>query len=127
MSKKILVIDDERVMARMITGILNRNGYEAQTVASVYDALTNFPDLPFDLVTCDMLLPDISGLDFLELMYTRKGCPQRPVLLVTAMSQADLLDKATKLGAIGILQKPFTVSQLLDEISRTFEKIGAGN
>jgi CheY-like chemotaxis protein len=120
MAKRILVIDDERVISRLAAGILTRQGYEAQTVASVGGALELLSTHPFDLITCDLMFPEISGLDFLAMMQNGKVKPDVPVMLITGLAQSESLDCAKPQGAVAVLTKPFTPQQLIDAVAMIF-------
>lgn len=117
MSKRILVVDDERVMARLVAGILARQGYETQTASSVDEALKLLATLPFDLITCDLMLPDISGLEFLTMMQNGKVQPYVPMMLITGLARQESLDEARALGAVNVLTKPFSPQQFIDAVA----------
>ena len=116
MSKRILVIDDARVMERLVAGILNHQGYETQTAASVGAALELLAAQPFDLITCDLMLPDVSGLDLLAMMQNGKIQPYVPMMLITGLAQSECLDEAKTMGVLDILTKPFSPQQLMDAV-----------
>jgi CheY-like chemotaxis protein len=115
MGKKILVIDDDRMMLRLVTAILARAGYEVTNAATVSEALVSLKNNPVDLVTCDLMMPDISGLDFLKMMKDGAICTVPVVVLTAAGHQAEL-EKASALGAAFVLSKPFTSQQLLEVV-----------
>ncbi len=117
MLKRILVVDDERVMARLVAAILTRQGYETHTAASVDEALKLFATLPFDLITCDLMLPDISGLEFLAMMQNGKVQPHVPMIFITGLALQESLDEARAQGAVNILTKPFSPQQLIDAVA----------
>lgn len=121
MAKRILVIDDEKMMLRLVQSILSRAGYEVFTAETVDQALTCLEAQPFDLITCDLMLPGTSGLDFLEMMKTGEIQPARPVIVVTAAGFQAELDEARRSGAAEILIKPFTSTQLVELVSRVLK------
>lgn len=112
--KRVLVIDDERMTARLVSGILTRQGYETQIAASVSEALDLLGKQSFQLITCDLMLPEISGLDFLKMMKNGMVQPKVPMMLITGLVNADSLAEARKLGVVNVLNKPFTPQQLID-------------
>ncbi len=116
MGKRVLVIDDEKVMLRLVRAILTRAGYEVATTESIEEALDLLRDQSFDLITCDLMLPGISGLDFLQMMQTGAVQPRVPVVVVTAAGFQSELEQARSLGAAHVLNKPFTSQQLVSVV-----------
>lgn len=126
MGKRILVIDDEKVMLRLVKAILSRAGYEVVTSESIELALDILRDQSFDLITCDLMLPGISGLDFLKMMQSGAVQPRLPVVVVTAAGYQAELEQARAMGAAYVLNKPFTSQQLVSVIETSFTKFTSG-
>ena len=118
MGKRILAIDDEKVMLRLVQAILSRAGHEVVTVSTIDEALAAMQNQHFDLITCDLMLPGISGLEFLEMMRAGSIQPPLPVIVITAAGFQAELEQALQLGAASILNKPFTAQQLVDAINK---------
>lgn len=116
MGKKILVIDDEKMMLRLVSAILSRAGYSVKTAGAISEALEQLALEPVDLITCDLMLPDISGLDFLQMMRDGQVTPAVPVVVVTAAGFQSELESARALGAAYVLNKPFTAQQLSEVV-----------
>ncbi len=121
MGKKILVIDDEKVMLRLVNAILSRAGYEVATTESIEGALEIMQAQTFDLITCDLMLPGISGLEFLEMMADGKIQPRLPVIVVTAAGYQAELEQARASGAAQVLNKPFTSQELVSIVEAAFQ------
>ena len=117
MGKRILAIDDEKVMLKLVQAILSRAGHEVVTAGTIDDALAAMQNQHFDLITCDLMLPGISGLEFLEMMRAGTIQPSLPVIVITAAGFRDELEKARQLGAAGTLNKPFTAQQLVEMVT----------
>ena len=117
MAKRFLLIEDDQLTLRLMSAILTRAGHEVVAVERVPDAIAALKSQSFDLATCDLMIPDVSGLDFLGMM--RKGdLPQHlPVIVVTATGFEAELEQAKNMGAAQILRKPFTSQQLLDTVA----------
>ncbi len=116
MGNKILVIDDEKMMLRLVSAILSRAGYVVNTAGSIPDALAVLAVDTVDLITCDLMLPEVSGLDFLKMMQDGQVTPAVPVVVVTAAGFQSELENARALGAAFVLNKPFTAQQLTDVV-----------
>ena len=109
--EKILVIEDEKSIARFISTILTANGYEAMRAASGAEAMSMISSHCPDLVILDLGLPDMDGLDILRQL---RSWSTLPVVVVSARSHEQDKVSALDLGADDYLTKPFgTVHALL--------------
>ena len=116
---RILVVDDDRMMARTIVDILKVKGYEAQAVHSGPEALEKVAqgsfgsaqDRPFDCVLTDIKMPGVNGVELYRAIKTRQ--PDLPVVLMTAYSTDSLVEEGLEEGAIAALTKPLDINRLL--------------
>jgi CheY-like chemotaxis protein len=120
MGKRVLAIDDEKVMLRLVKAILSRAGYDVVTNESIEEALVTLQGQSFDLITCDLMLPGISGLDFLRMLKDGEVQPRLPVIVVTAAGFQSELEQARAMGAADVLNKPFTSQQLIAVVETAF-------
>ena len=100
----ILVVDDEENLRHTLALILQREGYNVVTAASVGEARGCLESGPFDLVFLDVKLPDASGLTLLPEM--RDQYPGMPVLILTAHDKLGSALEAVRCGASDYLLKP---------------------
>lgn len=110
---KILVIDDEPVVRDLTVEILRRSGYCPHGVPSAKLALELLDREPdrFDLVVSDVVMPEMTGVEFLYELRERR--PDLPVVLMTGGSkEPERTTKAVELGASGLLYKPFSHAEL---------------
>lgn len=108
---KILVVDDEPVVRDLTVEILRRCGYEPHGIASARAALDLLERESFDLVLSDVVMPDMTGVELLDELRAREH--DVPVLLMTGGSQEpERTTKALRLGANGLLYKPFSRAEL---------------
>ena len=119
---KILVVDDERVIADSLAMILSRNGFEAEAVYSGEAALARSAATKPDLVISDVVMPGINGIE--AALQIRALLPACKILLFSGQaSTADLLATARKQGhEFEILAKPIHPQDLLDKLRRDFGK-----
>jgi CheY-like chemotaxis protein len=110
--KRILTIDDDRLIQRLISSMLKRSGYEVLLASSVMEGLQIARAQPLDAITCDLFMPDLDGFALLEQRAKDAGLAAIPVLVISASHEQSDLDKAIKLGANGTLNKPFSASDL---------------
>jgi CheY-like chemotaxis protein len=113
---RVLVVDDERVIADTLATILNQNGFEASAVYSGSDAVDRALASRPDLVISDVIMQDMNGIE--AAIRIRKGLPECKILLFSGQAAtADLLEKARKQGhEFEILAKPVHPQDLLAKI-----------
>lgn len=108
---KILVVEDEEKIARLLELELEFEGYEVTKAEDGIEALEKYRTQPWDLILLDVMLPGIDGIEVLRRI--RKNDPVTPVIMLTAKSSVD--DKVTglDLGANDYVTKPFSIEELL--------------
>ena len=108
---RILVVDDEPVVRELTVEILKRSGYKPHGVSSAKHALELLDNEPFDLVVSDVVMPEMTGVEFLYALRAR--LPDLPVLLMTGGSkEPERATNAVALGACSLLYKPFSHAEL---------------
>ncbi len=112
--KKILVVDDEATLIRILKIRLSVAGYEVLTASSGQEALDAIRKGHPDLVFLDIIMPGMDGLDVLQRL--RSTSPGLPVIASSA--GAGLSEPSLDLGASCFIPKPFDVNSLVAEIGR---------
>src|SRR5690606_27801429 len=107
---RVLIVDDEPDLVELVALTLSRMGLKSGSAGSVRDAQQLLQAGHFDLVLCDMRLPDGDGLDLLEWLQTRK--PGLPCAVITAHGNVETAVRALKLGAFDFVSKPLDVAHL---------------
>ncbi len=107
---RLLIIDDEVSLLDFLSLLFQGEGYDVQTASSVEGARHAFERSTFDLVLCDILMPDGNGLDLLRDIKAVEGSP--PVIMMTAYTSTKSAIDAMKLGAADYVSKPFDVEEL---------------
>ena len=123
MTKKILIVDDEAKMRRVLELQLTGAGYEVTKAASAEDGLKAL-DMPgtgpdFALALTDLRLPGIDGVEFLRRI--RRRFPSLPVIVMTAFGTVETAVEAMKSGASDYLLKPFALDDLMITIDKVLE------
>ena len=117
MSHTVLVCDDAIFMRTMISDILNQAGFEIVGEAdSGLQAVQKYRELKPDLVTMDIVMPDMGGIEAV-----REICKQDPdakILMCSAMGQQALVVEAIQAGAKDFVVKPFQPSRVLEAVQR---------
>ena len=117
MSKTILVCDDAIFMRTMITDILSQAGYEVVGEAATgAQAIEQYRALKPDLVTMDIVMPDMSGIEAVRAIC--KEFPNARILMCSAMGQQGLVVDAIQAGAKDFVVKPFQPSRVLEAVQR---------
>jgi two-component system, chemotaxis family, chemotaxis protein CheY len=116
-SNTVLVCDDAIFMRTMIGDILTQAGFEIVGEAeSGLQAVQKYRDLKPDLVTMDIVMPDMGGIEAV-----REICKQNPdakILMCSAMGQQALVVEAIQAGAKDFVVKPFQPSRVLEAVQR---------
>ena len=109
----ILVVDDNSTCRNSIVKILEREGYDVREACSADVALEVLNGQAFDLMVCDYRMPGKSGLDLLAELHHRHV--EMPVLMVSAFADSETVANASRLGAKGMLHKPFRRQELVNK------------
>jgi DNA-binding NtrC family response regulator len=114
---RVFVVDDERVVASTTVAILRLSGYDARSFENPLEALEAARSVGPDLVIADVVMPELSGIDFAIRM--KEQCPTCKVLLFSGQAKTgDLLESARREGHdFQVLAKPIHPRDLLDRIN----------
>lgn len=111
---KILVVDDDKDFAKSMAMLLRSKGYDVEVAHSGEEAVDKFSEQDFDITFMDVRMPGKSGVEsFLEL---RKLQPAAQVMMMTAYTVEQILDQAIGAGALGIMNKPLDIDQVVKTI-----------
>ncbi len=113
---QLLIVDDEASMCEFLEIILQKNGYQVSSRQSARAAIKDLETGTFDLVISDINMPEMSGLELLQLI--KEKSPSTEVIMITAYASTDTAIQAMKRGAYDYIIKPFNN----DEILLTIEK-----
>ncbi|MCA9520364.1 MAG: sigma-54-dependent Fis family transcriptional regulator [Myxococcales bacterium] len=116
----VLVIDDEENFAHMLQAILRRHGYQVSTTTSASSALDELGKRQYDLILCDVNMPQMGGLQFLESF--KEGGFDSTVIMMSAYGSIDTAIEAMKLGAYDYISKPFKSDEILLTLRKAEER-----
>lgn len=108
---RILVVDDDRLMAKTLVDILHIKGYQAEAAYSGPEALTKLKARAFNCMLTDVRMPDMNGVELYQAV--KEIWPELPVVLMTAYAADELIEKGLIEGAIAALTKPLDINSLL--------------
>lgn len=121
--KKILVVDDEAKLRRMISTSLKKFGVqvlEAVNGQEAFDLLSANDDV--DLLVLDLMLPVMSGAEVLRLVRQEAKLANLPVYIISARTERSILMAMAKLDIAGYFMKPFKLSDILERINATLSE-----
>lgn len=118
---RVAVVDDEAIVCREIKRGLEKDRYLVETFLAGEPALNRLSQIPFDLVLCDLMLGDRSGLDLLKTIKDR--FPQTEVIIITGYSSVDTAIEAIQSGAFHYVTKPIKMAELRALVARALEKV----
>jgi len=110
MADRVLVVDDEQSLRKVLAATLQREGYEVQVAADGEEALGALDRDGADVVVTDLVMPKMDGLSLLRKVVARH--PDVPVIVVTAHGRVDSAVEAMKAGAFDFVTKPFEHTEL---------------
>ena len=117
MSRTVLIVDDAIFMRTMIADILQQAGFEVVGEASSgVEAVQRYKELKPDLVTMDIVMPDMGGIDAVREII--KHDPEAKILMCSAMGQQGLVVEAIQAGARDFVVKPFQPSRVIEAVQR---------
>src|SRR6185295_13847897 len=107
MAPRVLVVDDDAWILRMISTVLAKRGYEIVTAGNGQDALTAAVKQPPDLIITDVMMPKLDGWSLVKQLRTRPEFAFVPVIFLTALGTDEDRIKGFRLGADDFMPKPF--------------------
>jgi two-component system response regulator PilR (NtrC family) len=117
---KLLIVDDEESLLEFLSLLFEQEGYAVTTAASMAAARARLGDGEYDLVLCDVMMPDGNGLDLLREI--QRGEDNTAVIMMTAYSSTKSAIEAMKAGAYDYVSKPFDVEEIKVLAERALEK-----
>lgn len=120
MAERILVVDDEPNMLRLLKTILtSKTGYEVTTTNNPLEVSKFLQDESFDLVITDLKMPLIDGMDLVDII--RKIKVNLPIIIITAYGTTKIAEEALQRGAYDFIIKPFRTETILITAKRALE------
>lgn len=126
MPKKILAVDDEKHIVRLVQANLERVGYTVVTANDGKEALQKVEEENPDLVILDVMMPYMDGFEVLQNLRRNPGTRDIPVIMLTAKAQDADVFKGWQSGVDCYLTKPFNPMELLSFVKRIFDSMDGG-
>ena len=126
-SRKILLVDDDPLIRRMVLSILNKNGYDQVREATDGQEAVDMvqAELP-DLILLDIMMPKLNGYEVCKFLRENPRFQNIPIIMMTALGEKEDLLKAFEMGVDDYLSKPIDRQILLARIEALFRRIAVG-
>lgn len=122
-SLEVLVVDDEPLVRNTLKKMLERSGHRVLEAEDGVQALSIFEQHSPDLMICDIIMPNMEGIETLR--EVKKASPKVKVIVISGGARTgslSYLSVAEKLGADAVMDKPFGAKKLVDTIDAVFKK-----
>jgi DNA-binding NtrC family response regulator len=116
----ILIIDDEKAIRKTLTEILSFEGYKIDEAADGDEGLKKFKEKTYDAVLCDIKMPKIDGIDFLQKAVEINS--DVPIIMISGHGTIETAVEAVKKGAYDFIQKPPDLNRMLITIRNAMER-----
>src|SRR6476661_10452457 len=116
----ILIIDDEKAIRKTLSEILSFEGYKIEEAADGEEGLKKFKEKNYDVVLCDIKMPKIDGIDFLQKAVEINS--DVPIIMISGHGNIETAVEAVKKGAYDFIQKPPDLNRLLITIRNAMER-----
>ena len=117
---RVLVVDDELNMRHMLRALLNKEGYITEAAANGIEALAIMDKRDFDFILCDIRMPVMDGMSFLE--SAKEKFPEKTIIMMSAYGTIDTALEAMKKGAYDFISKPFRTDEILLALKKARER-----
>ena len=122
MAKKILVVDDEPHLVKLLQARLEKNGYSVIVASDGQEALDKTYQENPDLIILDIMLPHIDGYHVCKTLRSDEKYKAIPIIMLTGRTLAQDIKMGMELGAVSYVQKPFKPNVLLGIIQGLIKK-----
>lgn len=116
----ILIIDDEKSIRKTLSEILSYEGYKIDEAGDGEEGLKKFTDKEYDVVLCDIKMPKMDGIEFLD--KAKEVNPDVPVIMISGHGNVDTAVEAVKKGAYDYISKPPDLNRLLITLRNALDK-----
>ncbi len=116
----ILIIDDEKAIRKTLGEILSYEGYKMDEAGDGEEGLKRFKEKAYDVVLCDIKMPKVDGIEFLE--KAREANPDVPIIMISGHGTIETAVDAVKKGAYDYISKPPDLNRLLITIRNAMDK-----
>jgi CheY-like chemotaxis protein len=118
----ILVVDDDPALQKLVVSLINRAGMETVSAVNAHEAAASLKAEPLpDLILLDLMLPEISGIDFLKQIRTKSEYDGLPVIILSALADPEQIREGLDSGADRYLTKPYLANNLIKTVREVLQ------
>ena len=118
MSKTMLIIEDDVVTRDLLRLVFEYDGFTCMEAEHGAMGLAMLESQTFDMILLDHAMPVMTGLEFLDHVQHKPHPCKAPIIMITGMLNPNIREKATKLGAYAIVEKPYDIGELRALVSQ---------
>ncbi len=120
---RILVVEDARILRKMLVKILSDAGHACDEATQGHEAMaylrrSKATNCPYDLVITDLMMPEMDGWELIENMTEKKFFPALPMVIITANATLESVKRSSKLGIKNFIVKPFESVRVLETVKK---------
>lgn len=115
--KKVLVIEDDPINVDFLEALLQKENFEVTSAVRGKEGIKKAFEVVPDIILLDIMMPDISGFEVCERLHNDPITKHSPIILVTALSDTENLERGLEAGAFDYIAKPFNKSELLIRVN----------
>ncbi|MBS3133141.1 response regulator [Candidatus Woesearchaeota archaeon] len=119
--KKILVVDDELNVRKLVSFILTSNGYSAIEASDAEEGIEKAKQEKPDLIVLDVMMPNMDGFEAAQKLRSGKKTKDIPILMLSSRAQFEDKMKGIDAGAMDYITKPFDRNEFLEKIKECLE------
>ena len=116
----ILIIDDEKAIRKTLTEILGYEGYKIDEASDGEEGLRKFKEKSYDIVLCDIKMPRLDGIEFLE--KAKEINPETPIIIISGHGNIETAVEAVRKGAYDYISKPPDLNRMLITLRNAMDK-----
>src|SRR3981189_3160694 len=116
----ILIIDDEKAIRKTLSEILSYEGYKIDEAGDGEEGLKKFREKEYDVILCDIKMPKIDGIEFLE--RAKESNADIPIIMISGHGTIETAVEAVKKGAYDYISKPPDLNRLLITLRNATDK-----
>ncbi|MCK4919859.1 MAG: response regulator [Bacteroidales bacterium] len=117
-NKDVFIIDDSNTNIVLIEAILGAKGYATRTALCVKEALPQIVKHKPSLILLDLLMPEVSGFDFLAQIKNNPKLNDIPIVIISALTEQENIKRTLDLGAVEYLRKPLEIPALIKIVEK---------
>ena len=119
--KEILIIDDSNTNLVLLESLLRKNGYIVHSALNAKEGIKTMQQSVPDLIYLDLVMPEVDGLKFIQMIRERDEWKDVPVVIISAVSDKKIIRQSIEMGVIDYITKPIDIEKIISLTNGIFE------